>query len=151
MNRSLKAIVTVSTVIACLSGSLAIAGGLSSKDKARTPFAAGALTTMGAHSQPVPRFLTKKQRTQLAISAKIQRNIRAQTRTLGTPKSAGKPVLFSTSTEYVNPQLIVDRERLVKRGMSAHPIRCAKLHTHARATCQRDAQLQRRQVIGYTK
>ncbi len=143
MNHILKGLVAISTVFACVSGSLAVAGGLGSKDKARTPFAAGAFTTIGAHSERAPRYLSKKQRTQMKISANIRKNIRTQARTLSAPKNTAKRELFSNSTVFVNPQLQIDRQRLVARGKSSQPMHCAKLHTHERAICQRDAQLRK--------
>lgn len=145
MNLTSKSFIALSTAIACVSGSVAFADGPGSKDKSRMPLAAGEVITIGAHSQPAPSFFTsKKVRDQMKISAWIRHNLAAQKRAAEAPKTkADRAHWVHENTDYVNPQMKIDRLRLVTRGMGAQPIECERLHTHERAVCQRDAQLRR--------
>lgn len=142
-----KTFAAVATSIAFISGSIALADGLASKDKVRTPLAAGAFTMIGAHSKPArSSIVTKKQREQLKITVWLRKNLRSQTRTMNAVAREDQPAIpFHLTKDAVNPERSIDRLRLVKRGMGALPMRCQTLHTHERAICQRDVQLRKSQ------
>ena len=145
MNTILKAFATVAASIAFVSGSIAFADGIASKDKVRTPLAAGAFTSIGAHSEPARSYVvTKKQREQLKITVWIRKNLRSSVKTMNASVRHDRSVTpFRVTENAVNPERSIDRLRLVKRGMGALPIECRRLHTHERAICQRDAQLRK--------
>lgn len=143
----IKAIVSVFASLGILSGNVALADGIASKDKARTPTMTVGSTSYGPFRTTVKLTPASRQPRHLwRIHKSVKRQTRLRERVAKRESSfiAKEEVKQANS----NPSRRVDRIKLLKRGNGRLPMHCQSLHTHLKAVCQRDAQLLREQVIG---
>ncbi len=145
MRTPLKAIISICTSLTMFSGNIALADGIASKDKSRTPMMTAGEPVYGPFRVIRKTTLTSRQPRNVW---KIHKSVKRQTRQ--RERMAKKESSFISKEEAKqansNPGRRVDRIKLLKRGESRLPMHCKNLHTHLRAMCQRDAQLLRKQT-----
>ena len=131
--------VSLLLLLTSLSGTVAWADGLSSKDKLRIPQPAGLEIHAGEHifqgidlsGSTVPTSDEEK------IGIQVRRNARLQQRKTKIQATEEHKTVPS------QPGNRIDRERLIRHGRTELKSSCMALHTHDRAICLRDAQLER--------
>ena len=138
----------VSAVALCSVSGTASADGLKSQNKSHVPSAPGLVQTLTpsqkkmAHGAPIVNNPVSDQEI---IGIIFRRNLRASKR---REKwfGVGSEVTPEAKAELISPVNSgnrVDRARLIKRGNQALPSKCSMLHTHDRATCLYESQLQK--------
>lgn len=146
MRTPLKAIISICTSLTMFSGNIALADGIASKDKSRSPMATSGQSAYGPFRAIRKTTLSTRQPRHLW---RIHKSVERQTRL--RERMAKKESSFIAKEEVKqansNPSRQVDRIKLLKRGDSRLPMHCKNLHTHLRAVCQRDAQLLRKQTV----
>ncbi len=145
MRTPLKAIISICTSLTMFSGNIALADGIASKDKTRTPMMTAGQPAYGPFRAVKKTTLLSRQPRNIW---KIHKSVNRWTRL--RERMAKKESSFIAKEEVKqlnsNPGRQIDRIKLLKRGDGRLPMHCKSLHTHLRAVCQRDAQLLRKQT-----
>ena len=139
-------IVSVATL--CAIAAPVSADGLQGQFKTRMPIAPGAVQelsrTQRKSGQMTPIVSTPVSDQEI-ISIIVRRNLRANQRRekwFGI-ESKVTPEAKEAKTSPVHSGNRVDKERILRRGLQSLPAKCMKLHTHDRAVCLYESQLQK--------
>ncbi len=145
----LRASLSIASGLAlCLVSGTAVADGLQGQFKTRMPISAGKVETVSrhqkkaAHGGPIYRAPTTDAEI---IGIIIRRNHRA-TRRREKWFGVGSEVTPEAKAEKISPVNSgnqADKAKLIKRGNQSLPSKCMNLHTHDRAVCLYESQLQK--------
>ena len=138
----------LSAAVLCSISGTATADGLKSQYKSHVPTAPGLVQKLNAdqlrmaHGAPI---VSNPVSDQEVIGIIFRRNLRA-TQRREKWFGIGSKVTPEAKAELISPVNSgnrVDRNRLIQRGNQTIPSKCANLHTHERAVCLYESQLQK--------
>ena len=121
-----------------LTTGIALADGLQSQNKLRVPQATVLTPRTDSRGHVIPNQPLQVPRT-LSDEEKISMMVRRKARLSARKDRQSQGVQTAKDSNATNPG--TDRANLIHRGMLKQPQKCQLLHTHARATCLRDAEL----------